>query len=311
MTLIPDPSYLQKPIVYTTTLNKPGSHEIVSTAKNVVPQFSGMSFVRFFYAPGDYTGQAVNCWYLGLVRRPYFNKFCEFGETSTAARQISAGEVIVIKPQSEFSTEILTEGQVDYLVLTPGRVHQALSSQHQGAISTPRSKETYFQSKLISTLLDAVIGSASHPETFEPEHADNYINAIVSGLSQRNLNSEPNPKSGRLSLSSSVLRMLYDYIDASIQTPITNAQLAKMVDLPEAIFIKAFKASAGVTPYQFVLKTRIERAKTLLKTDNSSIAEIAYSCGFSSQSHMTDIFRLRVGFTPAALRNSLRYMLKA
>uniref|UniRef100_UPI00122CECC9 helix-turn-helix domain-containing protein n=1 Tax=Roseivivax sediminis TaxID=936889 RepID=UPI00122CECC9 len=43
---------------------------------------------------------------------------------------------------------------------------------------------------------------------------------------------------------------------------------------------------------------------TLLGTTRLSIAEIAYSCGFPWQSHMTDVFRCRVGATPAAVRKA-------
>lgn len=54
--------------------------------------------------------------------------------------------------------------------------------------------------------------------------------------------------------------------------------------------------------HQFLLDKRVEQAAALLTNSSLSIAEIAYACGFSSQSHMTTVFGKRVGVPPAQYR---------
>jgi AraC family transcriptional regulator len=69
--------------------------------------------------------------------------------------------------------------------------------------------------------------------------------------------------------------------------------------------IRWFKSSFGLPPHQFILRSRIERARALLRTAETSLVEVALQCGFNSQSHFTTAFRRLVGTTPAAYRASL------
>jgi AraC family transcriptional regulator len=63
-------------------------------------------------------------------------------------------------------------------------------------------------------------------------------------------------------------------------------------------FASLFKQSMGVTPWQYVMQQRLERAKELLTQRDRSIVEIALQCGFKSQSHFTQQFRKFTGVTP-------------
>ncbi len=67
-------------------------------------------------------------------------------------------------------------------------------------------------------------------------------------------------------------------------------------------FSRSFKQSTGLPPHQYILRRRIEHAKSLLKTNELGIAEIGQRLGFSDQSHFTLIFRKFVGATPARWR---------
>ena len=70
-------------------------------------------------------------------------------------------------------------------------------------------------------------------------------------------------------------------------------------------FCRMFSASTGISPYQYVLKQRVAKTKDLLKNSKLPLADIAYECGFSSQSQMTQHFRKQVGVTPKVYRNKL------
>jgi transcriptional regulator GlxA family with amidase domain len=82
--------------------------------------------------------------------------------------------------------------------------------------------------------------------------------------------------------------------------------LARSCGLSRSHFIRAFKISMGLPPHHWLMRHRIERARELLARTNESIAEIAISCGFADQSHLTRVFRALVGVSPAAWRRQRR-----
>ena len=61
--------------------------------------------------------------------------------------------------------------------------------------------------------------------------------------------------------------------------------------------IRKFRRAVGVTPFAYLAQYRVNRAQALLAAGNS-LSDVAYSCGFSDQSHMTRAFKQAVGVTP-------------
>jgi AraC family transcriptional regulator len=82
--------------------------------------------------------------------------------------------------------------------------------------------------------------------------------------------------------------------------------LAAQCGLSVSYFVRAFKTSTGDPPHRWMLRHRIERAKSSLAATDTSLAEIAISCGFADQSHFTRVFRSFVGITPAVWRRAVR-----
>lgn len=80
------------------------------------------------------------------------------------------------------------------------------------------------------------------------------------------------------------------------------SELAEACRLSNSYFIKAFKQTFGVTPRRWRRQLRIEQAKSLLASNDLSIAEIALVCGFADQSHLTRVFGQVVGVPPARWR---------
>ena len=118
-----------------------------------------------------------------------------------------------------------------------------------------------------------------------------------------------NPRFSRLSLdvpvrtiSSARLERVIEYVEGNLASDLSLTALAGISGVPSARFLRAFKESVGMTPFQFVLKRRIARASHLLRQPEKSIAEIAYEAGFASQSHMTDVFSKRLGMPPGKFR---------
>jgi AraC family transcriptional regulator len=64
-------------------------------------------------------------------------------------------------------------------------------------------------------------------------------------------------------------------------------------------FSRLFKASTGLSPHQFVLSLRLERAHRLLREPNAQLANVALATGFYDQAHLTNAFRRAFGVTPS------------
>jgi len=98
------------------------------------------------------------------------------------------------------------------------------------------------------------------------------------------------------------LMTILDYIEANLDQEIKLAHLAQLLGMSQFHFSHLFKQAMGLSPYQYLLKQRVERAKQLLKQTNRLIADIALECGFNSHSHLSKQFRQLTGMTPKAFR---------
>jgi AraC family transcriptional regulator len=101
------------------------------------------------------------------------------------------------------------------------------------------------------------------------------------------------------------LQRVTDYIHDSLEQDIKLADLAAVLDMSQFHFGRCFKQALGLSPHQYIIQQRVERAKQLLRHKELSLSEIAFQCGFSSQSHLGEWFRKTVGITPKAYRKTL------
>ena len=101
-----------------------------------------------------------------------------------------------------------------------------------------------------------------------------------------------------------VLSRVREKIEANLETDLSLDSLAEDSGYSRSHFLRMFRAATGLTPHQYVLDLRLKRAQERLKQAGSSIVDVAISCGFSSQSHMTSVFRRRLEMTPAEFRRN-------
>lgn len=100
------------------------------------------------------------------------------------------------------------------------------------------------------------------------------------------------------------LAQVLDYMDVHLEQDLKLADLAQLLDMSQFHFSRLFKQSMGLSPFQYLLQQRVERAKQLLKQTDQPIVDIAFECGFSSHSHLSRQFRQVTGMTPKVYRVS-------
>lgn len=100
-----------------------------------------------------------------------------------------------------------------------------------------------------------------------------------------------------------VLAPALRYIYESYASPdIDNARLAARCNISEVYFRRLFHAAFGVSPKQYILSLRLQKAKRLLSEGRFKISAVARECGYESSAHFCRAFKAELGETPGAYR---------
>jgi AraC family transcriptional regulator len=109
------------------------------------------------------------------------------------------------------------------------------------------------------------------------------------------------------------IRDLFNLTDEQINAALTYIQanrpevedenlslsaLANELGMSQYYFCHLFKQSTGMSPHQYLISQRVERAKPLLRQSERNITFIAMECGFANSSHCAKCFRTCTGMNP-------------
>lgn len=110
-----------------------------------------------------------------------------------------------------------------------------------------------------------------------------------------------NLKMPRGKLASANLRRALEFVHENLAEDLSIEDMARESYLSAFHFARSFKDTLGLTPHQYVLRNRIERAKRLIaKSPQLNLTEIGLSVGFFDQAHFTKAFKRATGATPKA-----------
>jgi AraC-like DNA-binding protein len=98
------------------------------------------------------------------------------------------------------------------------------------------------------------------------------------------------------------MKQLSTYIETNMAAKIRVPQLASLVHLSAGHFFRAFKASFGACPQDYLMRKRISRAAALMSTSTHSLAHIAFEVGLCDQAHFSRTFRRMTGVSPNSWR---------
>ncbi|MBQ9975731.1 MAG: AraC family transcriptional regulator [Clostridia bacterium] len=99
------------------------------------------------------------------------------------------------------------------------------------------------------------------------------------------------------------MKKALDYINASLDKPITLKTLADMAYMSQPYFSTLFKKYNGINLSEYITIKRVERAIELLKSTRMTKLEIAEACGFNSSSNFYKAFYSVTGKTPREYSN--------
>lgn len=103
--------------------------------------------------------------------------------------------------------------------------------------------------------------------------------------------------------STSRLAFVIDYIKNNLHQKLSIEHIAKLAYVSKSNFFKLFKQELGISPNDYILQERMNKAKNLLRYNNS-IKEVAYQTGFADTNYFTRTFKLLEGMTPKNYQNA-------
>ena len=108
----------------------------------------------------------------------------------------------------------------------------------------------------------------------------------------------------RVALAPWQLDRIFAHIEENLAETLRNAHLARLIFLSTSQFSRAFSASVGISPAQYILRRRIEFACRLMISTKMSLCQIAIACGLCDQAHFCRTFRRFFSETPRGWRRA-------
>ena len=268
--------------------------------------WKGVVLARQQMAPGVYTTPPILSHSLSLhVQQPVLLTRTDEGKTQrgllaggdlhlSVAGQAprwhhpTVSDVINIGIDPLFLRQIITQMELD-----PGQVE--LVPQFQT------------RDPLIEAILRALLGELEAPEVGSRLYIESLTTQLAVQLIRRYATHPvaTEPRRGHLSLQQR--QQIDDYIHAHLAEDITLVQLAALLHLSPYHFARRFKLTTGLSPYQYLLTQRVNRAIHLLQTHpECSLLAVAVAVGFYDQSHLTRHLKRIHGITPGQLLKAPR-----
>lgn len=114
------------------------------------------------------------------------------------------------------------------------------------------------------------------------------------------------PSTKKQRKSTDLIEDILFYITENLNEPLSIESLAAKASLSPFYFSRLFKHETGISPHEYVLNARIDKAKFLLRTTKMPLKEIACTCGLGNACNFSSTFRRRCGCTPKDYQNSQR-----
>ena len=108
-----------------------------------------------------------------------------------------------------------------------------------------------------------------------------------------------------LSCRMSVTRAI-DYLNRHFGERIAVSDLATVANLSPSRFTRVFREETGMAPVEYIMRTRLDSAKRMLRSDGKSLSAIALDCGFNSSSYFYQCFSRAYGMPPSEFRKSMQ-----
>ncbi|MEM9512840.1 MAG: AraC family transcriptional regulator [Cyanobacteria bacterium J06642_2] len=207
------------------------------------------------------------------------------------------GDVWVNPAGVPFSHRIDTYNQFVVVTIDPAKVVEILGDRLHPERQAFR-RQHRARDKQLQTLIQALLVEAEAGAPNGTLYADMVTNALATHFVNHYSVETPTIRDRLSGVSRGQLQPAIDFIEASLTKDMSLDELAAIAGLSKFHFARLFKQTFGLSPHQYVIQRRIERAAISLQRGEQTILQIAHNFGFSDQSHFTRAFKKVKGTTP-------------
>jgi AraC-like DNA-binding protein len=224
------------------------------------------------------------------------------GHASLSGRgevEAGAGKLIFVNPGEVHDGRAIAGRPRSWRMLyfEPAALFAARNDVLEGATEVADFAAPVFADERLRRAFLAAFASATrHDETGHEMIAETAVLRLVENLAV-NLSSKSR-KSGH---STASIRNARDRIDSDPAAHLTLTNLATEAGTSRYQLLRAFARELGLTPHAYIVQQRLALARRLIRA-GSTLADAAFTAGFSDQSHLTRLFARQFGVTPARYR---------
>jgi AraC family transcriptional regulator len=222
------------------------------------------------------------------------------GRRKAVAQGYAAGSMRIVNLQDEYSA-LITAPHEAIAFYIPRLALDEFTQEHDLMHVSNIACSPGVNDTVVVQLASLLLPALAHPDQADRIFVDHVTLALCAHLTSA-YGGVHGKAGARRGLTPMQLKRAMDFMNHQIGGDISIADVAKQCGLSRGYFAESFRVATGDSPHRWLQRTRIDKAKSLLEKSNASIAEIASTCGFADQSHLTRVFSRLTGDSPAAWR---------
>ncbi|WP_353475222.1 AraC family transcriptional regulator [Salipiger sp. H15] len=215
-------------------------------------------------------------------------------------RIFDSGDIYIRDFDENYSADM--DGYFDFFLieLSPDFLKNAATLTDHGCGDLARIQAQ--EDQVLRHLALAILPALAQPDAADALFVEQLAVAMGAHLLHRHRGDGATPGDEAHRLGPVAIRQAQELLMAGLGEPASIAEIARTLEMSRNGFFKSFRETVGLSPYQWLLSQRVERARRLLLTTDLPLVEIALTCGFSDQSHFTRIFKRLEGTSPGRWR---------
>ena len=207
------------------------------------------------------------------------------------SKQINPNIIICAKPGQVRHTKFPFKCYYVHMIIHSGVLYDML-------INTP----DFFETEKSNIYKDIFVKLIKHYSTLADSEEIILQSLLLELIYTIKKDSTLKNKNGNFTNDYSKVEKSLSYIKEHLTEDLSLDKVAKSVSFSPIHFHNTFKTAVGKTLRDYIEEQRIKKATNLLLTTNYSLTQIAYECGFSSQSYFSYVFKKRYGVSPNKFR---------
>ena len=211
------------------------------------------------------------------------------------------GRAIVLHPDEVHDGRAGTEAGFHYrmLYLEPRLIRQALGAR---ATALPFVQAGISDDRVLLNAVKTALENLSRP--IEPLELDQLILELSDAILRLDPSAKAAIKSKRYGFSEPSVETAREFLEAEAVRQVSSSELEDITGIERYELSRQFRRCMGTSPYRYLTQRRVLLAREKIGK-GGALNDIALSCGFADQSHMTRTFRKTFGLSPGRWRQLL------